>query len=414
MRFTDSFKTATLGLRHAKVRSLLTMLGIVIGIASVILLMSIGSSAQELILNQVKGIGSNLIFVLPGGSGGSRTAAPASAQGIVIKTLVARDVESLRRDPSVEKVAPEVRGVARAVSDQNDKAVTYEGVTDDFFVVRSMHLDSGYFFLRSDVDSYSRVAVIGRELATTLFGDRNPLGKSFRLNDITFRVAGVLAKSGIGPGGVDQDNGVFIPVTVAQKMLLGLNYYNFLTVQAKGAYDINYVSGRIASVLRQNHLILNPDKDDFTIRTQEDALSLLGNITSIMTIFLTAIASISLVVGGIGIMNIMLVSVVERTKEIGLRKAIGATNRDIMQQFLIESILLTFFGGAIGIGIGASLTFLVYIIMIKFTTISWVFTLPLSSILLAFGVSTLTGLAFGIYPARKAAIKNPIDALRYE
>ncbi|MBI2097222.1 MAG: FtsX-like permease family protein, partial [Candidatus Sungbacteria bacterium] len=198
------------------------------------------------------------------------------------------------------------------------------------------------------------------------------------------------------------------------KQLLGINHYNSITVQAGDAYDIEFTKSRITSVLRQNHRITDPDKDDFTIRTQEDALSLLTNITSIMTLFLTSIAAISLIVGGIGIMNIMLVSVVERTKEIGLRKAVGATNIDILQQFLVEAVMLTFIGGVIGIIIGAGFTVLLYFILIKVLTSGWVFALPLSAVGLAVGVSSLTGLIFGIYPARKASLANPIDSLRYE
>ncbi len=225
---------------------------------------------------------------------------------------------------------------------------------------------------------------------------------------------GILDKEGLGPGGIDQDNGIIIPITVAQKQLLGINYYAFITVQSKDVYSIDFAKERVSSVLRQNHKITDSAKDDFTIHTQQDALTLLGSITSIMTLFLTAIASISLVVGGIGIMNIMLVSVVERTKEIGLRKALGATNRDIMQQFLIESILLTFIGGVVGVLVGSFLTGVVYLVLVKFTTIAWVFSLPLKSVLLAVGVSTLTGLVFGIYPARQAARQDPIESLRYE
>jgi len=414
MRFKDSFKTAVSGLRHSKTRSLLTMLGIVIGIASVILLMSIGSSAQSLILDLVKGVGSNLIFVIPGGDGGSRTAAPASSMGVVVKTLVASDIKALNRDVSFEASSPEVRGLAKVVTDINDKTITYEGVDSNFFNIRNLKPAEGYVFTKNDVDAYNRVAVIGEKIASDLFGQRNPLGKTFKLKDVSFRVVGVLGKEGLGPMGIDQDNAIFVPVTVAQKILLGVNYYNMITVQVKDAYNIEFAKDRVQTILRQNHKITDPLKDDFTVRTQEDALTLLTSITTVMTLFLTAIASISLIVGGIGIMNIMLVSVVERTKEIGLRKAIGASNRDIMEQFLIESVLLTFLGGIIGIVIGATLTGITYLAIVNFTTIDWVFSLPLSSILLAAGVSTATGVAFGIYPARQAAIKNPIDSLRYE
>lgn len=414
MKLRDSLKTASHGIKHAKLRSSLTMLGIVIGIASVILLMSIGASAQELILSQVKGIGSNLIFIVPGATKGSRLSSPASVQGIVIKTLVKQDVDALRRESTIEKVTAEVRGQARVVYGNNDTTVTYEGTSEEFFSMRNFSVAKGRFFTNSDVDSFNRLAVLGPEIAKTLFGDIDPIGKTIRLREASFGVIGILEKKGVGPFGIDQDNLVLIPLSVAQKQLLGIDYYNVITVQASDAYNVEFTKSRITSVLRQNHRILNPDKDDFTIRTQEDALSLLGNITSILTLFLTSIASISLIVGGIGIMNIMFVSVVERTREIGLRKAVGATNRDILQQFLWEAMILTFVGGLIGIAIGSLFTVAVYFAVINFSPISWVFQLPPTAILLAVGVSTLTGIIFGIYPAFRASKLNPVDALRYE
>ena len=414
MKFRDSIRTASSGLKHAKVRSLLTMLGIVIGIASVIILMSIGKSAQALILDQVQGVGSNLIFIIPGATKGSRFSSPPSVQGVIIKTLVKQDMDSLQREPTILAVAPEIRGQAKIVFENNDTTVTYEGTNEEFFSIRNFVAERGVVFTNRDVDSLNRVAVIGPEIAKTIFGERNPVGKTIRLKDISFRVIGVLGKKGLGPFGVDQDSLVIIPITVAQKQLLGIDFYNVITVQASEAYNIDFTKARVESVLRQNHRITDPDKDDFTVNTQEDALSLLGNITSIMTVFLTSIAFISLVVGGIGIMNIMLVSVVERTKEIGLRKALGATNSDILQQFLFESIMLTVVGGIVGIIIGSLFTVLLSLILVQVLPTGWIFALPLQAILLAFAVSTLTGLVFGIYPARQASRKNPIDALRYE
>ncbi|HEY4475502.1 MAG TPA: ABC transporter permease [Candidatus Paceibacterota bacterium] len=414
MKFRDALKTASLGIRHARVRSLLTMLGIVIGIASVILLMSVGRSAQELIIKEVEGIGSNLIFVHPGATRGSRFSSPPSVQGVVIKTLTERDALALRREPSVSRVAPEVRGRARVIFENNDLETTFEGTNADFFTVRNFKVERGNPFTVTDVQSFRRVAVIGSELAETLFGLRDPIAKQIRLKGIAFTIIGVLEEKGVGPFGIDQDNLIIIPITIAQKQLLGIDYYNDLSIQANADYTIDFVKTRITAVLRSSHGITNPDKDDFSIHTQEDALSILGNITSILTVFLTAIASISLIVGGIGIMNIMLVSVVERTKEIGLRKAIGATQKDILLQFLLEAMMLTVVGGLTGILFGALLTTGVYFVLVNVLPGGWVFALPLQAVGLAVLVSGLTGIVFGIYPARQASRKNPIDALRYE
>ncbi len=415
MRVKDSFNSAVNSLRHGKTRSVLTMLGIVIGIASVIILMSIGQSAQDYILNQVQGVGSNLIFIIPGGTTSGRFQSPAASQGIVITSLVQNDVNALSREPSISDVVPLVSGQADAIYGDNDLTVTYQGTTANFFPVRNFTVANGYPFTAQDVAAYNHVAVIGSDLATTLFGQNvDPVGQNIRLKNTTFRVVGVLAPKGTGPGGVNQDDLVLIPITVAQSEMLGINYFNMVFVSANPAYNISFVKSRIESVLEQNHGITNPNKDDFTIETQQDILSLLGNITSVLTLFLAAIASISLVVGGIGIMNIMLVSVTERTREIGLRKAVGATDRDILQQFLIEAVLLTFLGGVIGIAIGAVVVTLAWLVLSHVIATGWTFAFPLSAVLIAVFVSTACGLAFGIYPARQAARKSPIEALRYE
>ena len=417
MLYKDAFKTATRSLTHGKMRSILTMLGIVIGIASVIILMSIGQSAQDLILGQVESIGSNLIIITPGAPANGKFSAPAASQGIIITSLRQRDVDALSREPAVNLAVPEVRGQAHVVYGNNDVTVSFTGSTADFFSVSNLaKVGQGQIFSKSDVDSGNHVVVIGPDLAKTLFGPNvNPVDKIIRLKDVSFRIVGVLSKGGTGAFGVDIGNLVVMPITVAQTQLLGIDYFNVIIVEANPQYDVSFAKMRIGFILEQNHGIVNSNKDDFTINTQEDILSLLGNITSILTLFLAAIASISLVVGGIGIMNIMLVSVTERTREIGLRKAVGATNRDILEQFLIESVLLTLLGGAMGIIVGAGIVGLVYFsISIFDPTLGWVFSFPISAVVLGLLVSGISGIAFGIYPASKAGKKNPIDALRYE
>jgi putative ABC transport system permease protein len=346
-------------------RSILTMLGIVIGIASVIILMSIGQSAQDLILGQVQSIGSNLIIVTPGAPANGRFSSPVSTRGIVITSLQQRDIDSLEREPAVDYAVPEVRGQANIVYGNNNANINFTGSTANFFKVSNLaKVSKGQIFSKSDVDSGNHVIVIGPDLAKTLFGPYvNPIDKIVRLKSVSFRIVGVLEKGGTGAFGVDIGNIVIMPITVAQKQILGINHYIAIIVQANDKYDVNFAKSRISSTIRQDHGITDPKKDDFTIQTQADLLSILGSITSILTLFLAAIASISLIVGGIGIMNIMLVSVTERTREIGLRKAVGATNRDIMEQFLIESVLLTVVGGAIGIAMGAFFVGLIYVVL---------------------------------------------------
>jgi putative ABC transport system permease protein len=414
MRLTDSFRTAFGGVTHAKLRSALTMLGIVIGVASVIVLLSIGDSAQKLIIGQVEGIGSNLIFIVPGGSGNSRTASPASTLGVIIKTLVSSDITALKRDPSITDAVPQVQGMARVVYGNNDKNTQYSGVGASYFSIRNIGVTRGAAFTDADSDSFNKVAVLGPSIAKDLFENEDPIGKIIRLKDVSFRVIGITESKGLGVGGVDQDSLILIPLQVAQKQLLGINYFNFITIQANPAYTSEYTKQRVISILREEHRITDPAKDDFTVRTQADALAILGTITSAMTLFLAAIASVSLIVGGIGIMNIMLVSVVERTREIGLRKAVGATEKDILQQFLLEAVMLTTVGGIIGVLVGALLTVVAYFAIITFSGISWTFSLPLRAVLMGVGVAAGTGIVFGVYPARDAAKKSPIEALRYE
>jgi len=385
------------------------MLGIVIGIASVITIMSLGESAQAYILGQVQSFGSDIISINPGAP---TSGPPAAVQGIVIKTLNQRDVASLQNEPSILRVAARVSGQATISYGSTDRSVIWHAFSPIGYEMFNMELSSGAPFTEADSRAYSKVVVLGSKVAKDLFGSVSPVGKYVRLNGTNFRVAGVFASKGAGV--FSFDDYVVMPLSVGQKQMLGIDYYHELNAQFDPRYESDFVKSRIASILRQNHHITDASKEDFMIVSMEEAVAIIRSITSALTLFLSAIATIALVVGGIGIMNIMLVSVTERTREIGLRKAVGATERDILQQFLIEAVMLTLLGGIIGIALGAALVGLVYAGVTYLSTIEWVFAFPLSAVFLALFVSTISGLAFGIYPARQAARKNPIDALRYE
>jgi len=415
MRYQDILKTSFRNLKHAKLRSLLTILGIVIGVSAVIILISIGTSAQNYLLNLVRGVGSNLIFVIPGASSSGRFGTSASSLGVKVTTLKEIDVEVLKKEPSVNFVSPLVNGVGTITYLNKNIFITYQGVGENYFEITNFKVEKGRKFQKSDIDSYARVILIGNNLAKELFEGDDPLGKIVRLNNIPFQVIGVMEKKGVGFGGINQDDIALLPIKLAQSQLLGIDYYNFIYVEANANYNIDFVKERVKDILRQTHNIPSSKVDDFTVRTQEDVLSLLTNITSIMKIFLTIIASVSLLVGGIGIMNIMLVSVMERTREIGLRKAVGAKTKDILKQFLFEASFLTFLGGIFGIILGFLVSYLSALIISKFFKLEdWVFVMPLKAILLGAGVSILIGIVFGFYPAKKAAEKNPIEALRYD
>ena len=409
--FYQSIKIALKALLLNKSRTFLTMLGIIIGITAVIVVFSAGHGAQELIINQVEGIGSNLVFVIPGNSGNTKFSPPAAAQGVVITSLGDQDLKNLRNKelaPDVKYVSPEVRGQFTVAFGNQSEQDAVAGEDENYNIVRNLPLSQGDWFTKNDVDGMSQVAVLGSKVKTDLFGAQNPIGQLIKIHEVNFRVVGVTAPKGVGAFGVDQDSQVVVPVSVAQKLLLGINYYSNFQMEIPTAAQIPQAQLEITSILRQDHHITDPTKDDFTVRNSADALSLLGNITSILTIFLAAIAGISLLVGGIGIMNIMLVSVTERTREIGLRKAIGAKRKDILLQFLIEAVTLTVLGGLIGVILG-------YLGSLGIAAIgNWTPVVTWQSIAIAVGVSAGFGLVFGIYPANKASKLSPIEALRYE
>ena len=312
MKFRDAIKTSLRDLRQRKVRGALTMLGIVIGIASVIVIMSLGASAQSYILDQVESFGSDIIAINPGAP---TKGPPAAVQGIIIKTLNQRDVESLEKEPAVVAVAARVSGQSRVVFGSNSRSVIWHAFPPVGYEMFNMELSSGRVFTESDSQAYNKVVILGAQVAEDLFGDVDPVGKNVRIKDFSFRVVGVFAEKGAGI--FSFDDYAVIPLTVGQKQMLGIDYYHEVAVQTDPKYDSDFVKARITSILRQNHRITDPSKDDFMVTATEEALEIITSITSALTVFLSAIAAISLIVGGIGIMNIMLVTVTDVRGKLG-------------------------------------------------------------------------------------------------
>ncbi|MBI5798843.1 MAG: ABC transporter permease [Candidatus Yonathbacteria bacterium] len=411
MRFKHSLKTAYRGLEQNRARSLLTILGIVIGVTAIILVMSIGQGAQDLILDQVKGMGTRTIIV----GGGREPSGPSDAGQIFNDSLKKRDLDFLERrenTPSVKYVMPLVFGASGASYQSDTFNLTIFGASPLMEKIFDMPLKSGSFFTEEDIRARAKYVVIGNKVKNELFGADEAIGKVIKMKGHNFRVIGVIAER--GQDFFNFDEAAIIPYTTAQDYVLGIKHFTRFVTEAASEALINDAANEIRLTLRESHNITDPEKDDFFVITQVDLAGRLSSITSVLTIFLAAVAAISLVVGGIGIMNIMLVSVTERTKEIGLRKALGATYKNILTQFLLEAVMLTGIGGLVGIIMGAFLSWAVATGITSFTNIVWTFSFPISAAILGLGVSGAIGLIFGLYPARTAANKSPIDALRYE
>jgi putative ABC transport system permease protein len=403
MRIGDLLNEAIFAVSANKVRSGLTILGIVIGIASVIAMISIGQGAKGQITQSIEGLGSNILTVMPGGA---RIGAMFMGRGSA-QTLKEEDVNVLKPIQGVLDVVPITQRTFQIVAlNGNNTRTTIIGASQGIFAVREISIESGSTFNEEQVRNISKVAVLGKNIANDLFGEENPVGKTIRISGINFKVIGVAAPKG-GAMGLVFDDMVYVPITTMQKTLARSDYLTSILIKGEKKDLLSQIQQEAISILAEKHRV-DPQNPDFSIISQEDILSTLTQVTNTMTIFLAAIAGISLVVGGIGIMNMMLTSVTERTREIGLRKAIGAKNREILSQILTESVLLTFLGGAVGIFIG----WLISLGISKFAQIST--QVSLFSILLAFGVCTGIGIFFGYWPAKKAAKLNPIEALRYE
>lgn len=410
MDFFSLLKIAFRALTKNKIRAALTTLGIIIGIFSVVTLVALGKGAENYIIDQVASTGgSNLIAVMPGNTGSSFSA-PPTQQGLTITSLTYEDSKAIAKSDianHIKYTASEVRGQYNTTSPYAEMEGIIIGTDQNYFPIRNTKITSGKVFDDNDIDSVSTVAIIGPKAATLLYPNQDPVGQSIKVNQINFRIIGVTEPKGIEDG-QDKDKFIYIPVTTAQKRLLGVNYLFTVYAEATDKNSIPIARAEIASILRDRHDIDDPANDDFTIYDTEQALEILSDITDILSILLGAIAAISLIVGGIGIMNIMLVSVKERTREIGLRKAIGATHMDILTQFLIEAVFLTLLGGLIGIAGGYLVTYLVTL-FVDFRP-----EITIESILLAMGVSSIFGIIFGLYPAYQASRLDPIEALRYE
>ena len=405
MLFTELLKMAWRSLAANKLRTFLTMLGVIIGVTSVIALVSVGMGVKKNVVDSISRLGSNMLIISPGSPnrGGPRGAAGS------ITTLTYNDAETIKQKiKHVSFVSPTVQGSYQIVYGHENWNSTVTGVIPEYVSIQSLSLKSGLFFSEHDVDVRNRVAVIGSTVATNLFESVNPVGKKIRIGNAPYTVIGVLNSKGQSSGGMDQDDVVLIPLTTAQERLLGITHVRNINVQVDESDKMDEVQSNIEKLLRQRHRIRAGAEDDFNVRNMTSIMETMTSTTTMITLLLGAIAGISLIVGGVGIMNITLASVTERTREIGIRKAIGATYSNIMLQFLIESTMISILGGIIGIviGIGAAQA------ISKFGN----FTTVISglSIAASFGFALFVGIFFGMLPARKAARLDPIDALRYE
>ncbi len=406
--FESTFKISLRSLRVNKMRSILTSLGIIIGVSAVIIMLSIGEGAKERINKDIASMGSNLLMVMSGSTTSSGVRMGSGTQ----PTLTIKDAEAmLKHCPSVLEVAPTVSQVQQLVYSNQNWSTTVNGITPGYMPIRMWEIESGRGISEDDLKNTTKVAVLGTTVTTNLFGDMDPVNRTIRIGGMPFKVIGILKAKGQNGMGQDQDDTVLIPITTAQKKLFGTDFpgmVKHISVQAKDENSLESAQEEITILLRERHNLGKTKDDDFTIRNFTQMLETAKQASNTMALLLGSIASVSLLVGGIGIMNIMLVSVTERTKEIGIRMAIGATAMDIRIQFLVEALLLSLAGGVIGVVIG--------ILGSKIVGLFSDMTVIISAtpVLISFGFSGLVGILFGYYPAYKASLLNPIDALRYE
>jgi putative ABC transport system permease protein len=392
-------------IRKNKMRTLLTMLGIVIGVGAVIIMVAVGNGAQSQIEGQIRNLGTNLIVITPGSS----TAGGASQGAQTFNRLTVADAVKIQNESTMlSGVSPVVVTRAQVITNTGNWRTEVDGVSPDYATIRDWNVSSGAFFTREDVSASRKVALLGNTIVQNLFPNSDPVGAEIRIGDVPFTVVGVLAPKGQTSSGQDQDDVVLMPYTTAQDRLSGRTFVTQILASAQSSNDMAAAEDEIRGIMRDSHGLLNGGADDFTVRDQTAIAQAATSTTSVMTGLLAAIASISLVVGGIGIMNIMLVSVTERTREIGVRMAVGARGSDVLTQFLVESVVMSVLGGLIGLGAGFAGSVILGRVM------GWSTSTPLIAVLAAGGFSAAVGVFFGYYPARKAAALDPIQALRYE
>lgn len=406
MNFANLFRIALKALSNNKFRGFLTMLGIIIGVGSVITMLAIGQGSKKSIQAEISEMGSNMIMISPGAErrGGVRMS------GDDMQTLKVKDFEDIRdKCEYISAVSPTVNASGQAVYGANNTPTSINGVTQEYLDIRGYKVKDGDIFSDQDIHTSAKVCVIGTTVASELFPDGdNPVGKVIRFGSIPFRIVGVLESKGTNSMGQDQDNLMFVPYTTVMKRIQAVTYLQGITCSAISEEYTDKAIAEITAILRENHKIKEDASDDFNIRSQQELSSMMTNTSDMMSTLLAAVAAISLIVGGIGIMNIMYVSVTERTKEIGLRMSIGAKGRDILAQFLIEATLLSVVGGLIGVLFGIVAAYVVKVVL------SYPIAISTGSIILSFAVCTIIGIFFGWYPARKASNLDPIEALRYE
>lgn len=406
MNLANLFKIAVLALANNKLRGFLTMLGIIIGVASVITMLAIGQGSKKSIQAEISEMGSNMIMIQPGGDmrGGVRQSADN------METLKLKDYEDIVNETRyVSAVSPSVNSSGQAIYGANNTPTSVYGISPGYMEIRRYKVQDGEMFTEQDINTAAKVCLVGKTVVDNLFPNgENPVGKIIRFQKLPFRIVGVLESKGYNSMGMDQDDLILAPYTTIQKKILAITHLQGITCSALKEEYTEQAIDEITEILRRNHKLKDTDDDDFTIRSQQELSSMLTSTTDMMTVLLAAVAGISLVVGGIGIMNIMYVSVTERTREIGLRMSIGAKGIDILAQFLIESVLISVTGGLIGVFLGVGSSLLVNIVAhFPIYIQPW-------SVLLSFIVCTATGIFFGWYPAKKAALLDPIEAIRYE